>query len=83
MMGTRARSTSALVRSDFPYSRKPPRDFMPTSMQDAAHRAIEARQRIELSVHDSQAFTEAVDNPQPVNNRLRDTVRLYRRAAGI
>ena len=53
-------------------------DFVLTSVQDAARRAIEDHQRLDLSVRDSQAFVEALLNPQPVNDRLRDTVRRYR-----
>jgi uncharacterized protein (DUF1778 family) len=55
-------------------------DFVLTSLQDAARRAIEDHQRLDLSVRDSQAFVEALLNPQPVNDRLRDTVRRYREA---
>jgi len=45
----------------------------------AALRAIEDHRRLELSVRDSEAFVDAVLNPKPVNDRLRDTVRRYRR----
>ena len=58
-------------------------DFVLTSVQDAARRAIEEHQRIELSVRDSQAFVDALLNPKPVNARLRDTVRRYRIAVGV
>ncbi|MGO8917188.1 MAG: DUF1778 domain-containing protein [Stellaceae bacterium] len=58
-------------------------DFVLTSVQDAARRAIEEHQRIDLSVRDSQAFVEALIKPQPVNDRLRDTVRRYRRATRV
>jgi len=51
-------------------------------IQDAARRAIEEHQRLELSVRDSQAFVDALLNPKPVNDRLRDTVRRYRDATG-
>ncbi len=57
-------------------------DFVLTSVQDAACRAIEQHQRIELSVRDSQAFVEALLKPRPVNDRLRETVRRYRQATG-
>ena len=57
-------------------------DFVLTSVQDAARRAIEDHQRLDLSVRDSQAFVEALLNPQPVNDRLRDTVRRYREETG-
>jgi uncharacterized protein (DUF1778 family) len=58
-------------------------DFVLTSVQEAARRAIEEHQRLDLSVRDSQAFVEALLNPQPVNDRLRDTVRRYRQTTGI
>ena len=58
-------------------------DFVLTSVQDAARRAIEEHRQIELSVRDSQAFVDALLNPKPVNDRLRDTVRRYREATGV
>src|ERR1700733_14942163 len=58
-------------------------DFVLTSVQDAARRAIEEHQQLELSVRDSQAFVDALLNPKPVNDRLRDTVRRYREATGV
>lgn len=58
-------------------------DFVLSSVQDAARRAIEEHQRLDLSVRDTQAFVEALINPQPVNERLRDTVRRYRQATGV
>lgn len=57
-------------------------DFVLTSVQDAARRTIEAHQQLDLSVRDSEAFVEALLNPRPVNDRLRDTVRRYRAATG-
>jgi uncharacterized protein (DUF1778 family) len=58
-------------------------DFVLTSVQDAARRAIEQHQQLELSVRDSQAFVDALLNPKPVNARLRDTVRRYRETTGV
>ena len=58
-------------------------DFVLASVQEAARRAIEDHQRLDLSVRDSEAFVQAMLNPQPVNDRLRDTVRRYRRATGV
>ena len=57
-------------------------DFVLTSVQEAARRAIEEHQRLDLSVRDSRAFVDALINPQPVNDRLRETVRRYRQATG-
>jgi uncharacterized protein (DUF1778 family) len=57
-------------------------DFVLTSVRDAARRAIEEHQQLELSLRDSEAFVEALLNPQPVSDRLRDTVRRYREATG-
>lgn len=57
-------------------------DFVLTSVQDAARRAIEKHQQLALSVQDSQTFVDALLNPKPVNNRLRETVRRYREVTG-
>jgi uncharacterized protein (DUF1778 family) len=58
-------------------------DFVLTSVQDAARRAIEEHSRLALSVRDSEAFVDALLNPKPVNDRLHDTVRRYRERAGV
>jgi len=58
-------------------------DFVLNCVQDAAKRAIEEHQHLALSVRDSKAFVDAMLNPVPVNDRLRDTVRRYRKATGI
>jgi uncharacterized protein (DUF1778 family) len=58
-------------------------DFVLTSVQDAARRAIEEHNQLALSVRDSEAFVDALLKPKPVNDRLRDTVRRYRERAGI
>ena len=58
-------------------------DFVLASVQDAARRTIEEHQQLELSLRDSAAFVEALLNPRPVNDRLRDTVRRYRAATGV
>jgi uncharacterized protein (DUF1778 family) len=58
-------------------------DFVLTSVQDAARRAIEAHHQLALSVRDSEAFVDALLKPKPVNARLRDTVRRYRERTGV
>lgn len=58
-------------------------DFVLTSVQEAARRAIEEHHRLDLSVRDSQAFVNSLINPEPVNDRLRDTVQRYRRTTGV
>ncbi len=57
-------------------------DFVLMSVQDAARRAIEEHNQLTLSVRDSEAFVVALLNPQPINDRLRETVRLYRERTG-
>jgi len=57
-------------------------DFVLSSVQDAARRAIEEHQQLTLSVRDSGAFVDALLNPRPVNDRLRATVRRYRETTG-
>lgn len=58
-------------------------DFVLTSLQDAARRAIEEHQHLELSLRDSQAFVEALVEPRPVNERLTETIRRYRERTGV
>lgn len=58
-------------------------DFVLSSVQEAAQRAIDDYQRIDLSVKDAEAFVEALLNPKPVNDRLRETIRRYRRATDV
>jgi uncharacterized protein (DUF1778 family) len=57
-------------------------DFVLASVQDAARRVIEEHRRLDLSRRDSEAFVRALLNPPPVNDRLRETVRRYRRLTG-
>jgi uncharacterized protein (DUF1778 family) len=58
-------------------------DFVLTSVQEAARRAIEEHQFLSLSVRDSEAFVDALLNAKPVNDRLRETVRRYRQQTGV
>ena len=58
-------------------------DFVLLSVQDAARRVIEDHQRLNLSLRDSQTFVDALLNPKPVNDRLRETVRRYRDTTGV
>jgi uncharacterized protein (DUF1778 family) len=58
-------------------------DFVLTSVQDAARRAIEEHSQLALSLRDSEAFVDALLNPKPINDRLRETVRRYRERAGV
>lgn len=44
---------------------------------------IEDAPCLNLSVNDRKVFVEALITPQPVNDRLRDTVRRYREATGV
>jgi uncharacterized protein (DUF1778 family) len=58
-------------------------DFVLMSVQDAARRAIQEHNELELSVRDSEAFVEALRHPKPVNARLRQTTRRYRNASSV
>ena len=58
-------------------------DFVLASVQEAARRAVEEHHRLDLSVRDGQAFVAALLNPQPINDRLRETVRRYRDVTGL
>ena len=44
---------------------------------------VEDAPGLNLSVNDRKVFVEALTNPRPVNDRLRDTVRRYRQATGV
>lgn len=52
-------------------------DFVLTSVQNAAKRAIAEHQIIELSVRDSKAFVEALSNPREPSKRMRERVAAY------
>ncbi len=56
-------------------------DLVLTSVQEAARRAVEEHQRLDLSMRDSRAFVDALINPMPTNARLRETVDRYLRAS--
>jgi uncharacterized protein (DUF1778 family) len=58
-------------------------DFVLTSVQDAARRAIDEHRQLQLSLRDSEAFVDALLNPKPVSDRLRDTIRRYRETTGV
>ncbi len=58
-------------------------DFVLTSVQEAARRAIEDHARLALSIRDSEAFVDALLSPKLVNDRLRETVRRYREQSGV
>jgi uncharacterized protein (DUF1778 family) len=57
-------------------------DFVLASVQEAARIAIETHERLELSRRDTEIFVSALLNPPPINDRLRETVRIYREATG-
>ncbi len=58
-------------------------DFVLTSFQNVARRVIEEHGILNLSLRNSQAFVEALLEPAPVNDRLRDTIRRYRQRTGV
>ncbi len=51
-----------------------PPSVAPTSKPDGG---------IKLSARDTQAFVQAILEPVPVNQRLRETVQRYREATGV
>ena len=57
-------------------------DFVLTSVQDAAKRAIAEHEVIQLSVRDSQAFIEALLNPREPGQRMRERVSTYTELMG-
>lgn len=57
-------------------------DFVLTSVQDAARRAIEEHEIVTLSVRDSQAFVEALLNPPEPGAGLREAAARYKAVMG-
>lgn len=57
-------------------------DFVLTSVQDAAKRAIAEHEVIRLSVRDSKAFVDALLNPREPSKKMRARVAAYRARYG-
>ena len=57
-------------------------DYVVSSVQDAAKRTVESHDVIVLSAADSRAFVDALLDPPPINDRLKDSVRRFRAAKG-
>lgn len=57
-------------------------DYVVSSVQDAAKRTVEAHDLMVLSVAESRAFVDALLDPPPINDRLRDSVRRHRTMTG-
>ena len=57
-------------------------DYVVSSVQDAARRTVEAHDVMVLSAAQSRAFVDALLDPPPVSERLRDSVRRHRAAMG-
>jgi uncharacterized protein (DUF1778 family) len=58
-------------------------ELVPKRGQEGAQCVDGEHRQIELSIRDSVTFVEALLNPQPVNARLRETVRRYRDATRV
>ena len=57
-------------------------DYVVSSVQDAARRTVEAHGLVALSAAESRAFVDALLDPPPINDRLRDSVQRHRTMAG-
>lgn len=57
-------------------------DFVLTSVQEAAKRAIAEHEVVKLSVRDSKAFVEALLNPREPSAEMRARVNRYRTVIG-
>jgi uncharacterized protein (DUF1778 family) len=57
-------------------------DYVVSSVQDAAKRTVEAHDLVVLSAAESRAFVDALLDPSPINDRLRDSVRRHRTTTG-
>lgn len=57
-------------------------DYVISSVQDAAKRTVEAHDVTVLSAAQSRAFVDALLDPPPINDRLRDSIRRHRAITG-
>lgn len=57
-------------------------DYVVSSVQDAAKRTVEAHDVLVLSAAQSRAFVDALIDPLPISDRLRDSVRHHRTVVG-
>ena len=57
-------------------------DYVVSSVQDAAKRTVDAHDLMVLSAADSRAFVDALLDPPPISDRLRDSVRRHRAMTG-
>ena len=57
-------------------------DYVVSSVQDAAKRTVEAHDVLVLSAAQSRAFVDALLDPPPIGDRLRDSVRHHRTVVG-
>ena len=57
-------------------------DFVVTSALEAARRTLETEGGKTLSPADADVFVASIVDPKPVNDRLSETIRLYRGKTG-
>ena len=57
-------------------------DYVVSSVQDAARRTVEAHDLMVLSATESRAFVDALLDPPPISDRLRDSVRRHQAMTG-
>ncbi len=57
-------------------------DYVVSSVQDAAKRTVEAHDLMVLSAAESRAFVDALLDPPPISDRLRDSVRRHQAMTG-
>ena len=58
-------------------------DYVVGTVQDAAKRTLESHHTIVLDAADSRAFVDAMLDPAPWPERLKDSVRRYREITGV
>lgn len=58
-------------------------DFVVSSVQSAAYQVIERHQTLKLSLEDSEAFVEAIFNPQQPNEALKLAALKYKQTMPV
>ena len=66
-----SQETKALIQKAADLEGRSLTDFVVTTVQSAAYQVIERHQTLKLSLEDSEAFVEAILNPQEPNEALK------------
>ena len=78
-----SQETKALIQKAADLEGRSLTDFVVTSVQSAAYQVIERHQTLKLSLEDSEAFVEAILNPQEPNEALKLAALKYKQTMSV